>query len=84
MAASPLITPPTIALKPKPTCNYLSSIQRSGRGRKLLTQANCLASIEENSAEAEKNKFTQELLKYAENNKWIMEDLLSGTQWKIL
>jgi hypothetical protein len=35
-------------------------------------------------AEAEKNKFTQELLKYAENNKWIMEDLLSGTQLKIL
>jgi hypothetical protein len=35
-------------------------------------------------AEAEKKKFTEELLKYAENNKWIMEDLLSGTQLKIL
>lgn len=79
-----LITPPTIALKPKPTWNHLSSIQRSGRGRKLLTQANCLASIEKAVAEAEKKKFTQELLKYAENNKWIMEDLLSGTQLKIL
>jgi hypothetical protein len=35
-------------------------------------------------AEAEKKQFTQELLKYPETNKWIMEDLLSGTQLKIL
>jgi hypothetical protein len=49
MAASPLISSPTIALKPKPTWNHLSSIQRSARGRKLLTRANCLASIEESS-----------------------------------